>query len=197
MALDVKEALKGLKQDSHPHVGEHHPHNLKMHKMHRQDTWILVFQIVSLWVCLALVYYTILQVAQDYSRILSLGIGIALGIFATVALLACRVHLTTNKRSLYLTDIEHQRESSGIMKYFDIVFILLLCYISLLLPIILRGTVLVGSGEASGMNYDFNPPLLGAVIVTAVGYLFFMLRNSDKEMRKVYNKVYGPKEEKE
>lgn len=196
MAIDVNKALNELKTNSHPHVDDQHPHNRIMDKMYRQDTWILVFQIVSLWVVLAFVYYTITQVAQDYSKILSLVIGIALGIFATVALLACRLHLTTNKRNLYLTDIAHQRESSGIMKYFDIVFILILCYISLLLPIILRGTVLVGSGEASGMNYDLNPPLLAAVIITAVGYLVFMLRNSDKEMRKVYNKVYGPKEEK-
>lgn len=196
MALKIDETIQGHKDIHHPHVDEYHPHHIKMNKMHRQDTLILIVQIVSLWICLAFVYFTVTQVAHDYSKLLSLGIGILLGIFATVALLACRVHLTTNKRALYLTDITHQRESSGIMKFFDIVFILILCYVSLLLPILLRGTVLVGSGEASGMNYDLNPPLLAAVVITSIGYLVYMLRNSDKEMRKVYNKVYGPKEEK-
>lgn len=197
MALDINESLQSNPELHYPHVHDDHPHHHKMNKMHRQDTRILVFQITSLWICLALVYFSITQVVSDYSKIISLGIGISLGVFATVALLACNVHLTTNKRTLYLQDIEHQRESSGIFKFFDIVFILILCYISLLLPIILRGTVLVGSGEASGMNYDLNPPLLAAVLISAIGYVVFMLRNSDREMRKVYNRVYGPKEEKE
>lgn len=196
MTLNVNGATQASKYDLHPQLEEHHPHHKKMDKMHRQDTLILVIQIVSLWICLAFVYFTVTQVAQDYSKLISLVIGIVLGIFSTIALLACRVHLTKNKKYLYLTDIMHQRESSGFMKYFDILFILILCYISLLLPILLRGTVLVGSGEASGMNYDLNPPLLAAVILTTAGYLVYILRNSDKELRKVYNLVYGPKEEK-
>lgn len=186
MALDI----------FHPHVDEHHPHHKKMNKMHNQDNWILIIQIVALWVCLAFVYNTVAQVAEGYSKLLTLGIGIVLGIFSTVALLACRVHLTANKRPLYLLDISHQRESSGIMKFFDIVFILILCYISLLLPILLRGTVLVGSGPATGMHYELNPPLLAAVLITSIGYLVYMLSNSNKEMKKMYNIVYGPKGEK-
>lgn len=195
MAIEIDESIRGKSEELHPHVDEYHPHHHKMNKMHRQDTWILIVQIISLWICLAFVYSTVAQVVSDYSRILILGIGIVLGIFATVALMACRVHLTTNKRPLYLTDIMHQRESSGLMKFFDIFFILFLCYVSLLLPILLRGTVLVGSGEASGMHYELNPPLLAAVVVTTVGYLAYMLRNSEKEMRKVYNRVYGQRED--
>lgn len=181
----------------HPHIDEHHPHHKKMNKMHWQDNLLLIFQIISLWLVLAFVYFAVTQVAHDYSKPLTFVIGIALGIFATIALLACRLHLTHNKRHLYLTDIMHQRESAGFMKFFDIVFILILCYISLLLPILLRGTVLVGSGQASGMHYTLNPPLLAAVLITTIGYLVYMLRNSDKEMRKVYNIVYGPKGEKQ
>lgn len=196
MAIEINESAQGQKDTFHPHIDEHHPHHHKMNKMHRQDTLILIFQIISLWICLAFVYFTVTQVAHDYSKLLTLGIGVVLGIFSTIALLACRVHLTTNKRPLYLTDIMHQRESAGFMKLFDILFILILCYVSLLLPILLRGTVLVGSGQASGMHYDLNPPLLAAVLISTIGYLVYILRNSDKEMRKVYKLVYGSKEEK-
>ena len=172
-----------------------HPHHKKMNSMHSLDTWVIITCIVALWIVLAFVYFTVTEVAQDYSVYIILGIGIVLGIFSTTALLACNVHLTKNKKSLYSTDIMHQRESIGFMKYFDIVFILILCYISLLLPILLRGTVLVGSGTASGMDYTLNPLLLTAVLIATIGYLVFMLTRSDKEMRKVYNIVYGQKEE--
>lgn len=172
-----------------------HRHHKKMNSMHRQDTLVLITYIVVLWIVLAFVFFTVTEVAQDYSVYIILGIGTVLGIFSTTALLACSTHLTKNKKYLYSTDIMHQRESVGFMKYFDIVFILILCYISLLLPIILRGTVLVGSGIASGMDYTLNPLLLTAVLITTIGYLVFMLIKSDREMRKVYNMVYGQKEE--
>lgn len=172
-----------------------HRHHKKMNSMHRQDTWGVLAWIVALWIVLAYVFFTVMEVAQDYSMYIIMVFGIVLGIFSTTALLACNIHLTKNKKALYSTDIMHQRESTGYMKFFDIIFVLLLCYISLLIPILLRGTVLVGSGSASGMDYSLNPLLLAAVLITTIGYLVFMLIKSDKEMRKVYNLVYGPKEE--
>lgn len=190
-----------LSETSEVHNETHHPHHKKMVKMHRQDTLALKAWIVVLWLVLAFVYLTVIQVVPDYSKTIALVIGVVLGVFSTAALLACNDHLTRNKTHLYLTDIMHQvgfkvfGKNLDFMKLFDILFILVLCYLSLLLPILLRGTVLVGSGEASGMDYTLNPLLLGLVIVSGVSYIVYLVYNSDKELREVINTVYGKKEE--
>lgn len=194
MALDLSEVAE-IRNDTK------HPHHQKMTKMHRQDTLVLKGWIVVLWIILSFVYLTVVRIVPDYSKIIALVIGIILGVFSTAAILACNDHLTRNKVHLYLTDIMHQvkfkvfGQNFDFMKIFDIFFILLLCYLSLLLPILLRGTVLVGSGEASGMDYTLNPVLLGLVVLSGVGYMVFLVQNSDKELRQVINTVYGKKEE--
>lgn len=182
-------------KDSPEYKDENHPHNKKMTKMFSQDNLIINFMVVALWICLVGVFYTVTQAAVDYSVYIILFIGLVLGTFATVALIALRSHLVINKKDMYLTDIAHQRESFGFMMWFDILFIMGLCYISLLLPILLRGTVLVGSGQGSGMDYSLNPPLLIAVLITTCGFLYYAVIGGNKKMREMYNLVYGEKEE--
>jgi hypothetical protein len=201
----------------------------KIEKLYQVDTLLVLFWIGMLWVTLIFVYFGVAKFAPGFSKIIALTVGIMLGVFSTVALLAVNTHLKRNKTDLYMEDIinlERQqlaktmpivepscskpavnqqafekqsteviaREKFTIMKAFDIFFILGLCYISLLLPILLRGTVIVGSGEAAGMDYSFDPLAFVLVVLSFFGYVIYLLRNSDKELRALVNNVYGKKE---
>jgi len=181
-------------KDTPGYKDENHPQHKKMLKMFSQDNKIITCMIIALWLCLGGIFYTVTQAAVDYSVYIIMVIGAALGIFSTIALIALRSHLTTDKKDMYLTDIMFQRESSGLMMWFDILFIMGLCYISLLLPILLRGTVLVGA-EGSGMDYTLVPQLLIAVLITTCGFLYYVVIGGNKKMRQMYNMVYDEKGE--
>jgi len=83
------------------------------------------------------------------------------------------------------------------MEVFDVMFIMLLCFIILLTTMLMRGKVLVGSGSTGGIDYSFNLPIF-MMIVAALGfYMFYVISRSDKELKamikycydKVHNKV--------
>jgi hypothetical protein len=72
----------------------------------------------------------------------------------------------------------------------DILFIMLLCFVSLLIPMLYRGKVLVGSGSSAGLVYSFEPWSF-ILIVGVIGALaYFIISQSDRELRKIIDKVY-------
>ncbi len=74
---------------------------------------------------------------------------------------------------------------------FDVLFILVLCFATLLTTMVLRGQVIVGSGGSEGFEYTFNP-LLFIITFSALGlYLFYILPQSNKELRSMINRIYG------
>lgn len=90
-----------------------------------------------------------------------------------------------------------KHENSLWMEVFDVMFIMLLCFIILLTTMLMRGKVLVGSGSTGGIDYSFNLPIF-MMIVAALGfYMFYVISRSDKELKamikycydKVHNKV--------
>lgn len=76
------------------------------------------------------------------------------------------------------------------MEVFDVMFIMLLCFVILLSTMLMRGKVLVGSGSAGGMDYSFSLPVF-LMLVAALGiYLYYVFASSNKELKSMINHLY-------
>lgn len=171
----------------------------RMTKMCRTDRSIVSFWIVFMWIILAAVYFQVGSLADSSSsRMIALAAGLLVGLFNTAALIAVSGHLKGKKNQLYSEDIYHQEKiqaeggkSWDFVKLFDVLFILILCYISLLTPMLLRGKVLVGGGGGGGMQYTFTWVSLLLCIGAAVIFGYFLITHSEKELKSLINNVYG------
>ena len=77
------------------------------------------------------------------------------------------------------------------VEVFDVIFIMLLCFVILLTTMLMRGKVLVGSGSTGGIDYSFNL-LIFVVIVVALGtYMFYVISRSDKELKAMIEQRYN------
>ncbi len=175
----------------------------RISKMSRNDRGIIVFWIIFMWIILASVYMQVSALADKPEiRIVALVVGILVGTFNTAALIAVLGHLKHKKNQLYAEDIYHLEKMQGVgakkwdfWKIFDVLFILVLCYLSLLMPILLRGKVLVGGGGGGGMQYTFTWFSLILCVLAAGGFGYFLLTHSEKELKVLVEKVYGKKGE--
>lgn len=173
----------------------------RMTKMCRNDRSIVSFWIIFMWIILVAVYLQVSTLADSSSsRMIALVAGILVGLFNTAALLAVSGHLKGKKHQLYSEDIFHlekMQAQSGkswdFVKLFDVLFILILCYISLLTPMLLRGKVLVGGGGGGGMEYTFTWVSLLLCVGAAVIFGYFLIAHSEKELKSLINNVYGKK----
>lgn len=73
----------------------------------------------------------------------------------------------------------------------DVLFIMALCFGTLLTTMLMRGTVLVGSGGAGGMDFTFNLPAFLGTLSGLLFYLGYLLTQSDRELRAVCKNTYG------
>ena len=68
----------------------------------------------------------------------------------------------------------------------DILFIMILCFSTLLSTMILRGKVLVGDpGTQSSITLTFNLPVFIALLLILLFYLSFLLKTSNRELKKI------------
>lgn len=170
-------------------------------KMCRTDRGVVAFWIVFMWIILAAVYIQVSALAESpSSRMVAMAAGILVGLFNTAALIAVSGHLNRKKNQLYSEDIFHQEKMRGtsekkwdLVKIFDVLFILILCYLSLLTPIIMRGKVLVGGGSGGGMQYIFTWPSLILCLLAAGIFGYFLITHSEKELKSLIDNVYGKK----
>jgi len=81
-------------------------------------------------------------------------------------------------------------ENSLWMEVFDVIFIMLLCFVILLTTMLMRGKVLVGSGSTGGINYSFNLPIFLLIVVALGTYLFYVISRSDKELKAMIKYSY-------
>lgn len=81
-----------------------------------------------------------------------------------------------------------------IVEAFDVLFILLLCFVTLFSTMIGRGKVLVGSGSSKGIDYSINWALLAATALILILYFIYVLTHSDKELRVMLSKLYELKQ---
>lgn len=175
----------------------------RVSKMCRNDRSMIVFWIFFMWIILGAVYWQVNSLAETPTvRVVALIAGVLVGLFNTAALLAVSGHLKRRKDILYAEDLSNLQKMQGgdakkwsFVKIFDVLFILILCYLSLLTPILMRGKVLVGGGEGGGMLYTFTWPSLILCLVVACIFGYFLLTHSEKELKLLINNVYRKKGE--
>ncbi len=73
----------------------------------------------------------------------------------------------------------------------DVVFIMVLCFGTLLTTMLMRGKVLVGSGGGGGMDFTFNLPAFLGTLSGLLLYLGYLLTRSDRQLREVCKSNYG------
>ena len=78
------------------------------------------------------------------------------------------------------------------MEIFDVLFIMVLCFATLLSTMLTRGKVLVGSGSGSGMAYSFSAWTFLLTFVGLGAYLAFVVPQSNRELGEIVESLYGP-----
>ncbi len=78
---------------------------------------------------------------------------------------------------------QKMHENSLWMEVFDVMFIMLLCFVILLTTMLMRGKVLVGSGSIGGIEYFFNFPIFIIIFVALGAYMVYVISKSDKELK--------------
>lgn len=73
----------------------------------------------------------------------------------------------------------------------DVLFIMVLCFGTLLTTMLMRGKVLVGSGGGGGMDFTFNIPAFLGTLSGLLLYMSYLLTQSDRELRAVCKSTYG------
>ena len=73
---------------------------------------------------------------------------------------------------------------------FDVMFIMILCFVILLSTMLFRGAVIVGANPSAANKYSFG---IFSFLITFVGfiiYLAFIIPNSNKELKNMVNELY-------
>jgi Na+/H+ antiporter NhaC len=87
----------------------------------------------------------------------------------------------------------HRKKCSLFVQWFDILFIMVLCFLTLLSTMLMRGKVLVGSGTTEGLDYSFGWLSFALVLLFLIAYLIYMIMHSERELREMINHVYSGK----
>jgi ABC-type sulfate transport system permease component len=85
------------------------------------------------------------------------------------------------------------RRTRLLIQWFDTLFIMALCFLTLLSTILLRGPVLSGEGSDTAVDYSFGIGSCALVVVMFGVYVWYMLTRSERELKEMVNHVYGPK----
>lgn len=86
--------------------------------------------------------------------------------------------------------VQKKHKNSLWMEVFDVMFIMLLCFVILLTTMLMRGKVLVGSGSTGGIDYSFNFPIFMVIVVALAAYMFYVISRSNKELRAMISYRY-------
>lgn len=79
---------------------------VKIGKMYRQDTGLVVICIIFVWLVLGFVLINVSSLAaNELIRDVTLGAGTMVGIFVTSALIAVLVHLKKNRVAIYSEEL--------------------------------------------------------------------------------------------
>jgi len=77
-----------------------------------------------------------------------------------------------------------------LIEVFDVLFIMLLCFGTLLTTMLMRGKVLVGSGSSGGIDYSFSWLTLLLTGMALTAYLVYVLAHSDRGLRDMIAQLY-------
>lgn len=88
-----------------------------------------------------------------------------------------------------------EKNNSKFSIIFDTVFIMILCFATLLTTMIFQGGVIVG-GDSKGLSYIIKWPSFIVTIGGLAFYLIYLLKESDKELRNMIEFIYSKKQNK-
>lgn len=81
-------------------------------------------------------------------------------------------------------------KNSRLMGIFDVLFIMILCFATLLTTMLMQGGVIVGDSSL-GMHYVFKMSTFLAIVAAFIAYLIYIIPQSDKELRVMVKQLYG------
>jgi len=85
------------------------------------------------------------------------------------------------------------RNSNFYVIVFDVLFIMILCFATLLTTMFVNGAVIVGSSSSGNMEYGFSM-LTFAITMCGLGiYLLYILLQSNKQLTYMIKEIYGHK----
>jgi len=176
------------------------------------DVSVLVGFVVFVWVTMCFLGYSILTaIGASQTKNIIIAIGVITLFFATLSLLLLIVHLRRNRQEIYTEEFRHAQpqhedipaetvieatplaeakpaHSSGsiFVKIFDILFIMVLCFVTLLAAMLLRGKTENGAGI-----YTVGMISLLVTVVGFIVYFLFLLIHSDKELKIMVDELYS------
>ena len=77
------------------------------------------------------------------------------------------------------------------MEVFDVLFIMVLCFATLLSTMLMRGKVLVGSGGGGGMTYTFSAWTFLLTFLGLGTYMAIVIPQSNRELGEIVESLYG------
>lgn len=86
--------------------------------------------------------------------------------------------------------MKNKKAHESFVQFFDAIFIMLLCFITLLGTMLMRGAVIVGSNSGDAIHYSFNIATFGIVAVCLAIYLLFILPQSNRELKLMVKEMY-------
>jgi len=89
-----------------------------------------------------------------------------------------------------------KHENSLCMEVFDVMFIMLLCFVILLTTMLMRGKVFVGAGSTAGIDYSLNLPIFVMVVFALGIYMLYVISKSNKELKDMIKNNYDEVPEK-
>jgi len=178
--------------------------------MLRRDVAVVLGFMVFLWVTMGFLMYSILTaLGPSRAKNVIIAIGITVLLLATLSLTALILHLRRHCDTIYVEELRHAhpeaealaetipaerppaRESSAphvsspFVKVFDILFIMVLCFVTLLATMLLRGKTV--------NNADIYIIGIPSVLLTVVGftvYFLYILRHSQRELKSMIAEMY-------
>lgn len=189
-----------------------------VNKMFIRDVAIVVGFVVFVWVIMCFIMSSVIGAGgPSHIRTILVTAGVAVLLLATLSLSALIGHLRRKRDEIYTEEImqaranaagacldtlaeeaeqvelsagePHKTSSSAFVKVFDIVFIMALCFATLLATMLLRGKTVNGA--------DIYSVGTVSVLVTVVGvtsYFIYIVRNSNRELKAMICELYAEEE---
>jgi hypothetical protein len=83
------------------------------------------------------------------------------------------------------------KKASVFVQWFDVFFIMVLCFATLMTTMRVRGTVLVGDGTSTVLDYSFKPIPFFSMLAFGVIYIWYLVVHSHRELKDMIDHVYG------
>jgi len=175
----------------------------------RRDVLIVLGFVLFLWVTMCFLMFSVLTaVGPSRAKTTIIVIGVAVLLFATLSLVALIVHLRRHRDEMYAEELRHaqtalepvaeeavsqamppqpaQASHSPFVKVFDIVFIMVLCFVTLLATMLLRGQTVNDKAI-----YAVGIPSALLTVVGFTVYFIYILRHSHRELKNMIDEMYS------